>query len=100
MVEKDQRRPGGQSSTDHQHGRWLISELASLFIEVTGIKPTAKAKERVDLADEGGDPPAPTAFEQFLHTCLSPADLEISNYQIRQGIKAFQKHSRARQSKT
>lgn len=91
MVEGDQRSRGGQTSTEHEHGRWLINELADVFAEATGIKPTAKAKERFDPADERGDPPVPTAFEQFLHTCLSPAELEISNYQIEKGIKIYRR---------
>ncbi len=100
MVERDQRSRGGQTSTEYQTGRWLIRELASVFSEVTGIKPTAKAKERFDPSDEGGDPPAPTAFEQFLNACLEPTGLEFSDHMIRQGIKAFQIRNRARQSKT
>ena len=99
MVEEDQRRPGGQTSTEHQHERWLITELAKVFIEVTGVKPTAKAKEGFDPSDEEGDPPAPTAFEQFLHACLEPADLEFSDHLIRQGIKASPKRRHGRRSK-
>ena len=100
MVERDQRPRGGQTTTEHQHERFLIADLASVFSEVTGIRPTAKAKERFDPSDEGGDPPAPTAFEQFLNACLEPTGLEFSDHMIRQGIKAFQKRNRARQFKT
>ena len=36
------------------------------------------------------NPPSLTAFEQFLHACLSPADLEISNHQIKKGKEKYQ----------